>query len=69
VVQARGAVVDLTSARLAAMLDFEAGIEKIFEVRVNAFSRSPFFSGPYARVDGTPPIWLIPTPRFDNPIS
>jgi hypothetical protein len=63
------AVIDVIRAQVEAILESESGIEEIFEVRVNPYSRSPFFSGPDARVDGTPPIWLIPTPRFDSPIS
>jgi hypothetical protein len=59
------AIVELSSGEVKGLLEFEAGIEEIFDVRVNPFSRSPFFSGPDAREDGTPPIWLIPPPRFD----
>ena len=59
------AVVDLASGRIVAMLEFVSGIDELFDVRVDPFSRTPFFSGPDARADGTPPIWLIPTPRFD----
>ena len=54
------AVVELASGRISALLEFVAGIEEVFDVRVNPFSRSPLFSGPDARNDGTPPLWMIP---------
>jgi hypothetical protein len=47
-----------------ALLEFVAGIEEIFDVRVNPYLRSPLFSGPDARNDGTPPIWIIPPTRL-----
>ena len=59
------AAVELATGRIVGLLEFVAGIDELFDVRVNPFSRAPFFSGPDARADGTPPIWLIPTPRFD----
>ena len=59
------AVIELATGRIVALLEFVAGIDELFDVRLDPFSRAPFFSGPDARADGTPPIWLIPTPRFD----
>ena len=59
------AVVELATGRIVAMLEFVSGIDELFDVRVDPFSRSPFFSGPDAQDDGTPPIWLVPSPRFD----
>jgi uncharacterized protein (TIGR03032 family) len=58
------AAVELASGEVAALLEFEAGIEEIFDVRVNPFARAPLFSGPDARTDGTPPIWIIPPSRL-----
>jgi len=54
------AVVELASGRISALLEFDSGVEEVFDVRVNPFSRSPLFSGPDARNDGTPCIWMIP---------
>jgi uncharacterized protein (TIGR03032 family) len=54
------AVVELSSGRIAALLEFDAEVEELFDVRVNPFTRSPLFSGPDARNDGTPPLWVIP---------
>jgi uncharacterized protein (TIGR03032 family) len=59
------AVVELASGAIVAMLEFVSGIDELFDVRVDPFSRAPFFGGPDARGDGTPPIWLIPSPRYD----
>ncbi len=58
------AVVELATGKIAGLLEFDEGIEKIFDVRVNPFARSPLFSGPEARIDGTPPIWVIPPARI-----
>lgn len=58
------AVVELATARLAAFLEFTAGLEEIFDVRINPHARRPLVSGPDARNDGTPPIWMIPPARL-----
>jgi uncharacterized protein (TIGR03032 family) len=58
------AAVDLTSRQVAGLLEFTAGIEEVFDVRVNPFSRAPLLSGPDARNDGTPPIWIVPPTRL-----
>ena len=57
------AVVEVLTGQIVAMLEFVSGIDELFDVRVDPYSRNPFFGGPDARADGTPPIWLIPTPR------
>jgi uncharacterized protein (TIGR03032 family) len=54
------AAVELASGQVAGLLEFTAGIEEVFDVRVNPFARSPLLSGPDARNDGTPPIWIVP---------
>jgi uncharacterized protein (TIGR03032 family) len=58
------AVVELATGRLVSFLEFTAGLEEIFDVRVNTYARRPLVSGPDARNDGTPPIWLIPPVRL-----
>ena len=58
------AAVELATGQVTALLEFDAGIEEIFDVRVNPFARSPLFSGPDARNDGTPPIWIVPPTRL-----
>jgi uncharacterized protein (TIGR03032 family) len=59
------AVVELAAGRIAALLEFVSEVDELFDVRVDPSSRAPFFSGPDFRADGTPPIWIIPPPRFD----
>ena len=53
-------VVDLTTGRLAAHLEFLSGVEEIFDVQVVPGTRCPVLSGPYAGLDGAAPIWTVP---------
>jgi uncharacterized protein (TIGR03032 family) len=53
-------VVDLTTGRLAAHLEFITGVEEIFEVQVLPGARCPALSGPYASLEGAAPIWTVP---------
>jgi uncharacterized protein (TIGR03032 family) len=55
-------VVDLTSGRLVAHLEFVTGVEEIFDVQVLPGARCPALSGPYASLDGAAPIWTVPHP-------
>jgi uncharacterized protein (TIGR03032 family) len=55
-------VVDLTTGRLMAHLEFVTGVEEIFDVQVVPGVRCPALSGPYADVDGAAPIWTVPQP-------
>jgi uncharacterized protein (TIGR03032 family) len=54
-------VVELTTGRLAAHLEFVTGVEEIFAVQVLPGARFPLLSGPFPTVDGTAPIWTVPT--------
>jgi uncharacterized protein (TIGR03032 family) len=53
-------VVDLSTGRLAAHLEFVTGVEEIFDVQVLQGARCPALSGPYAGLDGAAPIWTVP---------
>jgi uncharacterized protein (TIGR03032 family) len=55
-------VVDLSTGRLLAHLEFVTGVEEIFDVQVVPGTRCPALSGPYAHLDGAPPIWTVPQP-------
>jgi hypothetical protein len=55
-------VVDLTTGRLVAHLEFVTGVEEIFDVQVVAGARCPVLSGPYAGLDDAAPIWTVPQP-------
>jgi uncharacterized protein (TIGR03032 family) len=54
-------VVDLSTGRLVAHLEFVTGVEEIFDVQVVG-ARCPVLSGPYAGLEGGPPIWTVPQP-------
>lgn len=53
-------VIDLETGALAAHLEFTSGVEEIFDVHVLPGVRNPVLSGPYASLEGAPPIWLVP---------
>src|SRR5262245_22479045 len=53
-------VVDLTTGRLVAHIEFLTGVDEIFDVQVVPGIRCPVLSGPYAGLDGTTPIWTVP---------
>jgi uncharacterized protein (TIGR03032 family) len=55
-------VVDLTTGRLVAHLEFVTGVEEIFDVQVLPGARSPVLSGPYPHLDSGAPIWVVPRP-------
>ncbi len=57
-------IIELSSGRLASFLEFTSGLEEIFDVRLNPHAQNPLVSGPDARADGTPPIWVIPPARL-----
>ena len=59
------AVIELSTGQIVATFYFTSVIQEIFDVRVDSSCRFPFFSGPDAKADGTPPIWVVPPPRFD----
>ena len=53
-------VVDLSTGRLVAHLEFVTGVEEIFDVQVVPGARCPALSGPYPSLDGAAPIWTVP---------
>lgn len=53
-------VVDLTTGRLIAHLEFVTGVEEIFDVQVVPGARCPALSGPYPNQDSAKPIWTVP---------
>jgi uncharacterized protein (TIGR03032 family) len=55
-------VVDLTSGRLVAHLEFVTGVEEIFDVQVLPGARCTVLSGPYPHLDAGAPIWVVPRP-------
>lgn len=55
------AVVDIVDQKIMGLIEFHGGIDEIFDVQVLGGVRSPILSGPYATLDGTRPIWLVPS--------
>jgi uncharacterized protein (TIGR03032 family) len=58
-------VVELESCRLISLLEFKAGVDEIFDVRVMPGYRHPMISGPFALNEGRQAIWTVPEPRPD----
>ncbi|MGB7414263.1 MAG: TIGR03032 family protein [Thermosynechococcaceae cyanobacterium] len=56
------AIVDLQTQTQLGLLEFKSGVDEIFDVQLLPGIRNPFFSGPHAVVDGSPPIWMVPSP-------
>src|SRR5262249_45005942 len=56
------AVVELSTGRRLAHLEFASGVEEIFAVEVLPGIRFPAVSGPHPTVDGVPTIWSAPDP-------
>ncbi len=55
-------VVDLGSGRSVAYLEFQSGVEELFDVQVVTEARSPVICGPYPAEDDQPPVWVVPPP-------
>ena len=53
------AVIDLRTGHQTAFLDFETGVEEIFDIQVLPGIRFPFISGPRAEEDTGMPLWTI----------
>jgi uncharacterized protein (TIGR03032 family) len=56
-------VVDLTTSRNVAHLEFKAGVDEIFDVQVLPGIRLPAVSGPFPGRDGAQMIWTVPDAR------
>jgi uncharacterized protein (TIGR03032 family) len=57
------AVVELATGKLLAHLEFQAGVEEIFDVQVLPAVRRPALSGPFAAAEGGRPVWTVPDRR------
>jgi hypothetical protein len=53
-------VVDLRTGNHAAHLEFNAGVEEIFDVQVLPGIICPYVSGPWAQRDSGQPLWTVP---------
>ncbi|MGL4514603.1 MAG: TIGR03032 family protein [Lacipirellulaceae bacterium] len=55
-------VIDLESGRTVATLEFESGVEEIFDVQVLHETRCPAICGPRPDQDAAQDVWLVPAP-------
>lgn len=53
-------VVDLQSGAIAAQLEFNTGVEEVFDVQVLPGILAPYVSGPEAEKDVGQPLWTVP---------
>lgn len=53
-------VIDLTLGRSVAFLEFESGVEELFDVKVIAGSKRTGIVGPFVADDQRSPVWVIP---------
>jgi predicted O-linked N-acetylglucosamine transferase (SPINDLY family) len=56
-------VIDLRTGQSVGHLEFEAGVEEIFDVAVVADARSVAVTGPYPAQDDAKDVWIVPRPR------
>jgi uncharacterized protein (TIGR03032 family) len=54
------AIVDMRTGSQAALLEFETGVEEIFDVQLLPGITFPFISGPWAQEDTGQPLWTVP---------
>ena len=54
------AIIDLRTGTQAALLEFQTGMEEIFDVQVLPGITRPFLSGPWAHQDTGQPLWTVP---------
>ena len=53
-------VIDWTTGQSLAYLEFESGVEELFDVHVLPGTRRPVLCGPYPREDDQLPVWVVP---------
>ena len=53
------AVVDLQTRQMVSLLEFQAGVDEIFDVQISRFSAA-MISGPHAATEGAGQIWSLP---------
>ncbi|REK15849.1 MAG: TIGR03032 family protein [Planctomycetota bacterium] len=56
------AVVDLRAGKTVAFLEFETGVEEIFDVQVLPQTRCVSITGPYPSQDDAKDVWVVPPP-------
>jgi uncharacterized protein (TIGR03032 family) len=54
------AVIDLRSGKSVAYLEFETGVQEVFDVQVLPGMANPYLLGPHAVVDQAKTLWVVP---------
>lgn len=57
------AVIDMTTRKCVATMEFKSGVTEIFDVQVLPGMSAPAIYGPHAAQDGQPAIWAVPSPK------
>ncbi|MDM4016456.1 TIGR03032 family protein [Roseiconus lacunae] len=61
--------IDLVSGRSVAFIEFESGVEELFDIQVIVGSRRTVLCGPYPREDQQKPVWVVPPPNVVSKLS
>ena len=56
------AVIDMRSGKAVAYLEFETGIEEVFDVQVIPSVSSLSLTGPFPHIDGGDDVWVVGNP-------
>ncbi|MEO1617468.1 MAG: TIGR03032 family protein [Planctomycetota bacterium] len=59
-------VIDLKSSRSVAFLEFESGVDELFDVQVIPRAKRTELRGPFPREDNQPPVWVVPPEQQVN---
>ena len=57
-------IVDLLAGESVAYLEFQTGVEELFDVQVLPQTFSPVLCGPYPVEDQQAPVWVVPDPNL-----
>jgi len=55
-------IINRTTGQSVAFLEFQQGIDEIFDVQILPGVRFPAVSGPFPHLDGGKTIWTVPNP-------
>jgi uncharacterized protein (TIGR03032 family) len=55
-------VIDLKRGRSVAYLEFESGVEELFDVQIVSSAQRVGIVGPFTAEDQKPPVWVVPPP-------
>lgn len=62
-------VVDMRSGQSVAFLEFESGVEEIFDLQVVSGAKCTAITGPYPQEDEAQDVWVVPPPGSEPPLA